>query len=215
MGLDYSFLVMTPAARVDPLLESIAPHLAQEDQARLRAAFPWSPSIDQHSEWLGEPPARDRRGICKLQRSSEEVGDSYCFTFHFPRDALLTEYERSCLIRPRPSNPWVAVGCVWCSIQAGDAWAVFEGTAATSDMSRLFEGSPSVRATWLRIFKEAGATALFFDSEDLERWTLIHPTLGQVARPDAELYELEDSAHLNTDAYVVDALRLANVNRPG
>jgi hypothetical protein len=78
-------------------------------------------------------------------------------------------------------------------------------------MSRLFEFSTNVRSFWARLCVEAGATALFFDSEDIERWELLHPNFRQVARPDQEPFELEDKLHLNVDAYFAEALRQAGI----
>ncbi len=210
MGLDCSFLVVTPVRRVDALLEAIAAHLVPDDQARLRAALPWSPAVDRVSEWLGDPPARDRRGIAKLPREAGERGEDYCFTFLIPRDEVLTAYEQSGS-PVSAEGGLVAVGCVWCDLRAGDEWAVFRATAATSDMSRLFERSPSVRALWSQVASKAQATALLFDTEDLEGWELLHPGSGRVTRPDEEPYELEDRLHLNIDGYFAEALQEAGV----
>jgi len=57
--------------------------------------------------------------------------------------------------------------------------------------------------------------ALFFDFEDVESWELLHPNVGRVARPDEELYELEDGLDLNTDAYWAEALREAGISASG
>ena len=209
MGLDYSFLVVTPANRVDRLLALLASHLAPGDAARVRAALPWSPTIDQRSAWFGEPPARDRRGFGNMARLPVEHSESRCFSFLFSRDDVLTEYERSSTL-PSADGGRVSVGCVWCSLCAGDVWAVFEATAATSEMSRLFQRSGAVRAFWSSVGAEAGAAAIFFDCEDLERWELLYPTARQVPRPDTELYELEDGDRVHVDAYCSEALRHAD-----
>jgi|GEM_PF-2770165 len=211
MGLDYSFFVVTPKDRVNRLLETIATYVAEEYGARLRAALPWTPSIDRVSQWLGEVPARDQRGISNLPRRSYEPGEERCFTFLFPPDEILTDYGRSCPTARRRRDGRVPVGCVWCGISAGDEWAMFHALAASSDMSRLFERSGSVRALWSKIAIEAAASALLFDFEDPDRWELLYPRAEQIPKPDEEPYLFADEQNLNVDAYFTEVLREAGI----
>ena len=211
MGLDYSFVVVSPTDRVNILLRTISGYVSAEDSSRLQAALPWTPSIDRFSQWRGQAPARDRRGFSNLPRYPHEVGDNRCFTFLFPPDDFLVDYERLCSSMPRTADGRVAVGCVWCCLSAGEALAVFNATAATSDMSRLFERSPGVRSLWSKISIEATTTALLFDFEDIDRWELLYPRSEQVPRLDEEYYELEDGYNLNIDAYFGETLRRAGI----
>jgi hypothetical protein len=54
---------------------------------------------------------------------------------------------------------------VYSKLLCGDRFALFRGNAATSDMSRLFESSPSIRDTFTRIGQESSALLVAFDDE--------------------------------------------------
>ena len=213
MGLDFSFFVVTSRDRVNELLETVAAFVAEEDEARLRAALPWQPSIDRVSPWRGESPARDQRGFLNLQRHSHERGEDRCFTFLFPPDEELAKYRLSCSSTRRGRDGRVPVGCVWCQIRAGDRLAVFHAVAASTDMSRLFQRSSSVRSVWSKISIEAEATALLFDFEDTDRWELLYPHTAHIPKPDEELYLFADDLNSNVDAYFEEVLLEAGIKR--
>jgi hypothetical protein len=182
MGRICFFLIITRADRIDALLACVAKGLCPQDRQRLLAALPWVPSTDRMCKWQGgEGLIRDRFGVANLAR-------------------IDCEHERSCPIQVEPQDLHkVAVGCVWCSLRAGDRWAVFQATAAASSMIELFERSSSIHSFWSGVCVQAQAAALLFDAEGCE-WQLLHPRRTPLPRLDGEGFELEDDCHLNIDA---------------
>lgn len=211
MGLDYSYVVAAPTSVVDNLLQEVRKHVIPEDDRRLAAVIPWIAEVDRVVEWIGDPAARDRRGIRGLRRGEYEAQNSYCLTFEFPTDAALAAYSLSDAQRKPRRAGFTPVGCVWLKLNAGEDYALFRGTAATSPMSRLFLESSSVRAVWCEIAKRSGASAVFLDLEQGDRWELIYPASRSIELPEEEDFILEDDLNVNIDTYTREVLRLSKL----
>jgi hypothetical protein len=154
MGVRYGFTILTEASRVDALLSALAEALEPTGAARLRAALPWRPLVEERLDW-GGTLEHARRGIAGF--STGERGD--CLSFRFDLDAEVRRYLRS---SPGPPD---SIGCVYTTLDVGERYAVMTATAATSGMSRLFARSRGVNATFARIATRARALGLFFDDE--------------------------------------------------
>ncbi|MEO7734311.1 MAG: hypothetical protein ABIY55_25360 [Kofleriaceae bacterium] len=209
MGLNYGFHVIVPRARTTALLEAVAAHLVDADRARLIAALPWQPSVESQRLLASTEIATDARGIARLALQTSETPESWCFSFMHRADAPLIAYLAD---HPAPHNRHAAlgelvrVGCVWTTLRAGETLAVFEGVAATSDMSRLFAASASVQATWVDIAARAGALQLFFDTEDEIYWDVVANPRRRVPRPPDEDFTFDDDYQVSVDHFYQRAI---------
>jgi hypothetical protein len=148
MGLDYSYEIVCKRSSVTLLVQVLAKHVRAEDADRLLSA-------------VRETPDR----LMELARR-QEYGEAcdLCLSFLFEPDEKIILYQKEHALYD-PITRRAAIGCVWSSFEYGEHYALFCVKAATSDMSRLFESSPNVRAAFIRIALEAGALLLAFDDE--------------------------------------------------
>jgi hypothetical protein len=169
MGLRYAYEIVTDRTSVESLITAIAKHLESKGRNRLLAAATIS------SVKIMEVIQRD-----DLESGFAEKGfDDLCLTFLFPSDERLIAHG-SLADFDDPQTGRLAIGCVWSRIRCGEKYGLFRATAATSEMSRLFDESPSVRDTFIRIAKDAGAALLLLDDE-LGKNLGIWPREGRLA----------------------------------
>ena len=213
MGLDYSYTLIAPVFKANKLLQELAKSLRRVDRERLLAALPWTPEIDQRSQWKGSKKVRDRRGVQGLRADDHDSRQSYCLSYLFEPDPLVEAYVESNPSMMEREDGKVPIGCVWTRFDAGDRLVALRGDAATTAMSRLFLDSPNVRACWLDLARTIKAHGLFFDSEE-ENWHLVYPREREVRRPDDEDYSFHDDYHLHIDGYSRRALKLADIVVP-
>jgi len=159
MGLRYAFEIVTDRTSIESLIRVIAKHLEPKGRTRLLAAAKVS------SERIMEVIQRDDLESRLFEKGNEEI----CLTFLFPSDERLVAHG-SVAQSDDPQTGRLAIGCVWSSIRCGERYGVFRATAATSEMSRLFAHSQSIRETFLGIAKEAGAALLLLDDEQEPRY---------------------------------------------
>lgn len=209
MGLRYSFELVTRADAIDALLRALAAHLAEPDAARVLAALPWRPAIERELVWGSGRPCRDRQGICGLALRDVERTNDWCVGLAFPPDPELERYATAYGARRRGSD--VVVGCVWTSLHVGDEDALLQATAATSDMSRLFASSRSVHETWVAIAREANASLVLLDTEDLYERTCLWPHTRAVPYVGIDGFCSGDLTSVRTDDYCFELLRSARV----
>lgn len=169
MGLDYTYEVVAELRSADSLVRVLAKHLVARDRQRLLAALGASPESIMR---------RIQRRDLELELSNDESHD-LCFAFLFPSDQHLVAYG-SIRQFDDPQSGRLAIGCVWSSIRCGERYALFRATAATTDMSLLFQESRSIRETFVQIGREAGAALVVFDEEKDDR-VGIWPREGRMA----------------------------------
>ena len=217
MGLSYGFEFIVPRSGVRRLLVALAEHLCDEDRQRLSDALAQEPpggsrGGDDHDHIPAAPIAR---GVSEDKAWTRFwiADNSYCFSFLFsPDDAAVAAYDRESRLR---ENGMARVGCVYTSLAVGERHVVLHASAATSDISRLFQASAAVQETFRAIAERARASAVFFNVED-DEWTLVWPDRRQCPRPDDEefdYYEFDVDPEA-IDLYAVEALRLAGVGNP-
>lgn len=174
MGLNYAFLLLCAADRVDAVLGEIAGMADEETAERIRASLPWQPA-----ETLEAASAEGRTVRLRLGAKGLEPHGPDCLSLRFAADAELLEYARDDL--PREPGPWwklgiasppplpevetVDVGCIFLAVTAGERYAEVELSAATTRMSVLFSRSASVRAAMSGIVERAGGLVALFDDE--------------------------------------------------
>jgi hypothetical protein len=150
MGLNYGFEIIAPRDSAARLIEALAAQLAPDDAGRVLAAV--------------------REGLERfmdLARRPDEERHLLCLTFLFEPDDRVAEYDGIYRISD-PVTGRVPVGCVWSSLHYGDRFVLFRGTAATTAMSLLFEGSPGVQGAFAAIGERAGADLVTFHDDDCE-----------------------------------------------
>ena len=147
MGLDYSYEIIASREAAARLVESLAAHLVSSDAERLLTAS------RESAEGL----------MANVRREQYEARD-LCLSFLFGSDERIAEHGGIDGMSD-PATNRVAIGCVWSKFRCGDRFVLFSATAATSAMSRLFESSPSIRAAFTQIGREAGALLVAFDDE--------------------------------------------------
>lgn len=165
MGLDYAFELIAERTAGDRLLRTLAEYVTPEDSELLLACLPFDAQ---------QPLRRYGRDHLKGMRD-------VCLSFLFPPDELLEGYSKD-TGRARV-NGLIPVGCIYSSFKVGEQILVFRAAAATTDMSRLFEQSPSVLETWRMIAAQAGALLLLLDDEKFDNWA-IWPVERRLGRPD-------------------------------
>lgn len=152
MGLNYAYEIIAPRALASRLFEALAPHLVPEDAARVLESVRRAEAPEQ---------------LTALARCKDDLpGEEICLCFLFPEEPGMAKCGVDA--HSDPVTGRVAIGCVWTSLQCGERFVLLRGCAATSDMSRLFESSASIRAVFSQIGSEAGALAVTFDEEDWE-----------------------------------------------
>jgi hypothetical protein len=196
MGLSYSYEIITPLDATTRLVESLSAHLVPDDAGRLLSAVRASPE----------------RLLDVIKRESHESHE-LCLSFLFPTDEYIAAHggiERL----SDPASGRVAIGCVWSSLKCGNRFALFRGTAATSGMSRLFESSPSVRATFTRIGQVAGACLVLFDDEQLDL-VGVWPRTGRMSSRAVDESGQDYAREVQVDQYCGDVLRAFGVGFDG
>jgi hypothetical protein len=211
VGLRYAFNLVTRADAVDELLRELATHLQAEDRERLIAQVPWRAAIERDLVWGSGHPVSNRQGIRDIAADADlgERPNDLCLCFDFPPDSALERYAAGDPIR-RPTTG-VLVGCVWTKLHVGECYALLVATAASSDMSVLFERSASVRNVWSQLAERSGAFAVFLDTEQAYEWALLWPEPRSVCQVNADGYWSGDFENLRVDAYCEEMLRAARV----
>lgn len=211
MGLDYSFVIMGPAAGTGRLLQELAKRLSREDKQRLLTAIPGH--LTSAKKESADAQDHAIRGIAGLSLTQHEHKNDYCFSFLFQPDPELCEYEKRNGNRPREDGR-IPIGCVWTQLHSGGEFALIQATAATTGMSLLFTQSSSIQDAWITLAATSGGHALFRDTEDPDRWELLYPEQRRVPRPDEEAQYLPDCITVSPDSYCRAALELAGVANP-
>ena len=209
MGLRYSFEVITSADAVTPLLEALARQLEDRNAARVREQLPWRPAVERQLVWGSGRPERERQGIGGLRLAQHERPNDVCLIFRFAADAELERYARE--NHALHSGRDVVVGDVATQLFVGEDFALLTAAAVTSDMSRLFVASTSVREAWARLGRESGALAVFLDAELDEALSCMWPEPGPVPRVSIDGYCSGDFESLRVDPYCFEKLRLARL----
>jgi hypothetical protein len=189
-------------------LEKLSAVLTEDDRLRMQRCLPWEPEIERYRYQADKNlEFRESLGIRGCRSMNEENENDYCLTMCFKRDKVLQEYEAK--YHMDPSRELLVLGCVWTSVRAGNQFAAIASTAATTEMSLLFNRSPQIKRTWMNLAQGMKAIALFFDREEGDRWNLIYPAKRKVLKPDDEACWVADC--LVVDAYYQDAFRLAGL----
>ncbi|HEU5117766.1 MAG TPA: hypothetical protein VFT74_14160 [Isosphaeraceae bacterium] len=172
MGTRYAYEILIPRTSVETLIESVMRHVVDQDARRLLT----NSQFDFEAEVCGE----------------------VCLTFLFTPDDSIPDFIR---IDPRsdPATNRVAVGCVWSSINRGDRYALFEATAASSNISSAFLDSPKIRAVFLQIAQESEALLLAFDDERCSR-ALVWPLKARTREFDIDEF-CNDEGKMDIDQY--------------
>lgn len=207
MGLRYSYNLVLARQNVDRLLTSMADRLSSEDRGRLLHALPWSPGSECERHWAGPGLALDAQGIANLApKKSFEQRNDYCFSFAFAADPALRAYAEK---NDVPLHGETAhIGCIWVKLEAGRELAWLSATSATSDMSRLFTSSESIRACWLSMAGSCGARTLILDTED--DWKVLLPSQRSLPVPideNLQPFTFIDDYRVNVDAFYAHLLR--------
>lgn len=192
MGIDYSYEIFAPCDSTVQLVQSLAVHLLPSDADRLLSA-------------VGEDPARLIECVRRIDCEVYPGCDLFCLSFLFAPDDWVIEYGESHRCLSDPSTGRVRIGCVWSSLQCGERFMLFRGTAATNDMSLLFKSSPNIRSTFTKIAQDAGAWLVAFDDESgdlLQVWPQKQPV--RVCVPDSEY-------RVGIDLYCERALQMFGV----
>lgn len=195
MGLNYSYLFLCQVERVDSLLSALADVATADEAARLRRALPWAPHEVLHA-WSNPRSANvelkiDIKGFAPVRDN--------CLVLLFQPDGIISAFEpgelrwwqfrkRRQALRP----DLVRVGCIDLTIRAGTTWAGVWLTAVTSEMSRWFEESPSIRQTLMNVARDARSSCLLLDLEDSYRFIL---PPGGTFDPDYEQFVLNDDTY--------------------
>lgn len=209
MGLRYSFEAITSAGAVSPLLEALARQLEDSDATRVREQLPWRPAIERQLVWGSGLPERERQGIGGLRLADHERPNDVCLSFRFAPDAELERYAHANHAERRGVD--VVVSCVSTRLFVGEDYALLTATAVTSEMSRSFAASKSVADAWTRLGREAGALAVFLDTELDEALSCVWPEPGPVPRVSIDGYCSGDFESLRVDPYCFEKLRLARL----
>jgi len=150
---------------------------------------------------MGIKPFDDNRGHYMSK-------NAYCFTLLPEIDESIESYYSN--RTPELENGKLPIGCAWTSLYVGEENVLLEITAATSDMSRLFEKSNSLHKLCSDIAEEVGNTSVFLDKEDDLYWWQIFPEKKKFIKPDKDLFSnYKETSIINVDAYVMEAERLA------
>ncbi len=209
MPLSYAFTLVVPVAHLARAMTTLAAHMETMDSERLLAAHPWRPAITHRMEGATAPHGH---GLRDLARRTYEGHNSYGFAYRFAiGDEALRRYVETSPITGQEGDPAAHVGCVYTRFSSGQRWLLIEASAATSSMSRLFDESASVRATWVAMAGAMGARALFLDREEAEHWWLL-PDGSPVPRPDDDEFAMvENTIVFDVDARASEALDLAGM----
>jgi hypothetical protein len=212
MGLNYSFVLITEPKKIDLALRELACFACERDAARINAAIPWKPEIQHDVVWGSGEAIRQYQGIGGPKEESERGGNDYCFLFQ--PDPALEAYEKGLglyfLDRFREHDK-IVVGCLWTSLHVGQQYALFEFTAATSHISRLFLASKNVKDAFVALAARSESTALFLDSEDAYEWFLLYPQARLTAMPNKDCFCSDDFKILRVDAYCMEVLHLSRL----
>jgi hypothetical protein len=194
MGLDYGYEWVGERGSADRLIRAVAEHLAPKDQRRVLAA------LASGADGLLRRVERE-----EFERSlMQDAGEELCLSFLFGRDDRLAEYARE--ISAPSIGDRVQVGCVWTSTNCGSRFVLIRARAATSNMSRLFEQSPSIRATFVGAGRAADALLVMFDDEQ-EEFLALWPRAGRFAARDWALVDQVDD--LSVDDYCAELIASA------
>jgi hypothetical protein len=195
VGLDYSYELIAERGSADRLVRTVCDHLAPEDRARV---------LDALSQGMADVMDHVRRDEFERQLF-ERGGNDVCVSFLFAEDEHLAEYAKESPLAPIDGR--VRVGCVWTSIECGSSFVLVRATAATTGMSRLFERSPSVRATFAKAGHSGGALLVLFDDER-EDFAAVWPFQGRFARSGGRDC-FDDECKLKVDEYCADLVTSA------
>ena len=210
MGHDYSFEMVLHKRDLNAALEALCSHLCEIDRLRLRECLPWAPEVETDRAGDAKNPIRECSGIRGFRSMKGEYENDYCLSMLFERDEVLREYEADYHFRGEGDK--VTVGCIWTSLYAGRRLAVMTFTAATTNMSLLFQRSPKIRETWTDLARATRSLALFFDKEEGDEWYLIYPRVEKVGRPYDEPYSIDNTLDVNVDEYYHEVLAMAGIN---
>jgi len=196
MGLDYAYELIAERHSADRLVRAVCEHLAPDDRTRLLGVL-----------GLGVVDVMEHVQRDDFERQLfERGGKDICLSFLFTADEHLTEYAKQSPVAPADGR--VQVGCVWTSIECGSRFTRLRATAATSDMSRLFERSTSVRKTFSDAGRSGGALLVMFDDER-EDFVSVWPIRGRfVPAGEPDSFE-DDELKLKVDAYCADLVASA------
>lgn len=161
MGIDYAYKLFFEDVQAQQVLEAVSALAYTRPGEASTVAFatgesisvPFTSSFNNASVSLAEPGARI----------------SLDTALWFDRDSLIDEYVVGCGEhgpKMRAGNR-VRIGYIYLYISRWNTGLVeFDFTAAASDMSRLFERSPSIRALFVGLLEDHGGVCGVFDDED-------------------------------------------------
>ena len=196
MGLDYAYELIAERQSADRLVRAVCQHLAPDDRTRLLGVL-----------GLGVVNVMEHVQRNDFERQLfERGGKDICLSFLFAADEPLTEYAEESPLAPVDGR--VQVGCVWTSVECGSRFALIRATAATSEMSRLFERSASVRKTFSEAGRAGGALLVMFDDER-EDFVSVWPLPGRFALAGKRDSFEDDELKLKVDAYCSDLVASA------
>ncbi len=163
MGLDYSYEVLLKRQGLSGLLQEVSEYMTEDTEARrLRSALPWKPSRTKRVE-----PGRNGSTHVDVGISGFQEYEPTCVSLNFLEDEFLLESlsrGRQEVVQSSKGG-FVPLGCIYISVCAGTTHALLSACAATTDMSRLFEESPSIRGFWEDRAKRVPNSLLIFDRE--------------------------------------------------
>ncbi|GAA2154899.1 hypothetical protein GCM10009760_54300 [Kitasatospora kazusensis] len=160
MGLDYSYEIFMPPQNVAKALTRLAELAPQgHDTPPLRVTLPGGEQliVPFTSKFKSEPVDRSAGGTLELD-TSIVIGVDDAMREFFLRDSDRID-----------ESGQVPVGYIYLTVCFKPAWhpdfASLQFTAASSDMSRMFEQSASVRKVFTDLTAAAGGVCCLLDTE--------------------------------------------------
>lgn len=245
MGLNYSYWYFMEVGQVSPTLELLLPNLDTHSRQKLRHSLPWHPVNETKiisrsgKETVFRCGIRPKPGFPAEWDDDEKEGWDQprvefmwnCFSLLVQKDGdeALSVYATEYPV-PLGSDQTASIGCVWTHVVTGERYAVIQFTAATSDMSRLFERSQNIRAIFVNLAEKSKVLAMQLDTEDLDEnyqamapdtfynmAYLLYPEDRKIRwlGPDDFLAEPQSQQNSKLFSYDVDAMVLAFLQSAG
>ena len=202
MGLDYAYEFISERTSADRLVRAMCPHVVPDDRKRLMDYLNLHLGLIDVMEHITQDTFERRT----LNHESQEI----CLSFLFAMD----EHVLGFTDRSKDKSSFgtvegkIPIGCVWTSIKCGKKFVVIRATAATSDMSILFEQSTSVRATITEVCQTGNPLLVLFDDEQSDL-VAVWPQQGRFTLSATYQTFEDEQGDLKVDDYCTDLLASA------
>ena len=211
MGLNYSFEFISKTENRLKLLEAFSKRLSKDCRDKFGSFDKYEPEYEDLITDSWEEIYIIKMGIKLFGNKGDYINNnSYCFSILPEIDESVESYFSNSGYTPDRENGRLLIGCAWTSLYVGEENVLLEVTAATSNMSRLFEKSKSIHKLCSDIAEEAENTSVFLDKENQLYWWQIFPESKKFIKPDQNLFSnYQKTLIINVDAYIMEAERLA------